>query len=69
MWSAFSYVRFLRVLSSGLKSVRAIGDCYAPSTIAAAVYAGHEYARGLDEPPPGDVPFRRQLMGEAEPVG
>ena len=50
---------------SGLKSVRAIGDCYAPSTIAAAVYAGHEYARGLDEPPPAEVPFRRQLMGEA----
>ena len=50
---------------SGLKSVRAIGDCYAPSTIAAAVYAGHEYARSLDEPPPAEVPFRRQLMGEA----
>jgi dimethylamine/trimethylamine dehydrogenase len=45
----------------GLKSVRAIGDCYAPSTIAAAVYAGHEYARGLDGPVPGEVPFRRQL--------
>ncbi len=52
----------LRENSSGLKSVRAIGDCYAPGTVAAAVYAGHEYARGLDEPPPGDVPFRRQLM-------
>jgi dimethylamine/trimethylamine dehydrogenase len=41
--------------------VHAIGDCYAPSTIAAAVYAGHEYARGLDGPVPGEVPFRRQL--------
>jgi dimethylamine/trimethylamine dehydrogenase len=49
--------------SAGLKSVRAIGDCYAPSTIAAAVYAGHEYARNLDEPPAAEVPFRRQLMG------
>jgi dimethylamine/trimethylamine dehydrogenase len=45
----------------GLKSVQAIGDCYAPGTIAAAVYAGHEYARGLDGPVPGEVPFRRQL--------
>src|SRR6266446_715326 len=45
----------------GLKSVHAIGDCYAPGTIAAAVYAGHEYARGLDGPVPGEVPFRRQL--------
>jgi len=44
-----------------LKSVHAIGDCYAPSTIAAAVYAGHEYARGLDGPKPAEVPFRRQL--------
>jgi dimethylamine/trimethylamine dehydrogenase len=44
-----------------LKSVRAIGDCYAPSTIAAAVYAGHDYARALDGPPLPEVPFRRQL--------
>jgi dimethylamine/trimethylamine dehydrogenase len=41
--------------------VRAIGDAYAPSTIAAAVYAGHDYARNLDGPPQGEVPFRRQL--------
>jgi dimethylamine/trimethylamine dehydrogenase len=55
--------------SSGLKSVRAIGDCYAPSTIAAAVYSGHEYARNLDEPPPAEVPFRRQLMGRIAGAG
>jgi dimethylamine/trimethylamine dehydrogenase len=53
--------RALKVAPDGLKSVRAIGDCYAPGTIAAAVYAGHEYARGLDTPPANDVPFRRQL--------
>ncbi len=47
--------------SPGFKSVRVIGDAHAPSTIAAAVYAGHEYARSLDEPQPGEVPFRRQL--------
>ena len=38
-----------------------IGDCLAPSTIAAAVYDGHRYARELDNPPePDDVPFRRE---------
>ncbi len=31
-------------------SIRAIGDAFAPSTIAAAVYSGHRYARELDEP-------------------
>jgi len=38
-----------------------IGDCLAPSTIAAAVYDGHRYARELDNPPePDGVPFRRE---------
>ncbi len=34
----------------GLKSVTRIGDCHAPGTIAMAVYAGHRYARQLDNP-------------------
>jgi dimethylamine/trimethylamine dehydrogenase len=42
-------------------SVSAIGDCLAPSTIAAAVYAGHKAARGLDEGPVDGVPFKREL--------
>ncbi len=33
-----------------LKSLRRIGDCEAPAIIAAAVYAGHRYARELDMP-------------------
>jgi dimethylamine/trimethylamine dehydrogenase len=33
---------------AGIKSVTRIGDCVAPSTIAAAVYAGHLYAREFD---------------------
>jgi dimethylamine/trimethylamine dehydrogenase len=38
-----------------------IGDCLAPSTIAAAVYDGHRYARELDDPPePDGTPFRRE---------
>jgi dimethylamine/trimethylamine dehydrogenase len=44
--------------AAGIKSVSAIGDCRNPGTIAAAVHAGHRYARELDEPPPGDVSFR-----------
>jgi dimethylamine/trimethylamine dehydrogenase len=44
--------------AAGIRSVSAIGDCRNPGTIAAAVHAGHRYARELDEPPPGDVPFR-----------
>ncbi|RWG00855.1 FAD-dependent oxidoreductase [Mesorhizobium sp.] len=32
---------------TGLKSLTAIGDCYAPATIAISVQAGHRYAREL----------------------
>ena len=32
---------------AGITSVRRIGDCYGPATIAAAVYEGHRYAREL----------------------
>jgi dimethylamine/trimethylamine dehydrogenase len=46
---------------AGIKSVTAIGDCRAPSTIAAAVYAGHRYARELDAPVAEGVPFKREL--------
>ena len=47
---------------AGIKSVTAIGDACAPSTIAAAVYAGHRAARDLDAPALGDaVPFEREL--------
>jgi dimethylamine/trimethylamine dehydrogenase len=50
-----------RWADAGIRSVTPIGDCLAPSTIAAAVHAGHRYARDLGEPPRGDVPFRREL--------
>ena len=46
---------------AGIASVQAIGDALAPGLIAHAVYAGHRYARDLDEPARGDVPFRRHL--------
>jgi dimethylamine/trimethylamine dehydrogenase len=41
--------------------VKCAGDAHAPGLIAHAVYAGHRYARELDEAPTGDVPFRRHL--------
>ncbi len=48
--------------AAGITSVTRIGDCLAPSTIAAAVYSGHRLAREIDSPPPGDdVPFLREL--------
>jgi dimethylamine/trimethylamine dehydrogenase len=47
--------------AAGIRSVTSIGDCYAPGTIAAAVYAGHRYARELGEPAGEEVPFRRAL--------
>lgn len=51
--------------AAGITSVTAIGDAYAPSTIAAAVYSGHRVGREMDAPADdlcrADVPFRREL--------
>jgi dimethylamine/trimethylamine dehydrogenase len=48
-----------KLKTAGIKSVRRIGDCYGPATIAAAVYEGHRYARELDtEIDPDGVPFK-----------
>lgn len=45
--------------AAGIKSLRRIGDCYGPATIAAAVYEGHRYARELDaDSDPDGVPFK-----------
>ena len=49
------------LINHGIKSVKAIGDCYAPATIAIAVYAGHEYARTLDQTPEQASFFKREL--------
>jgi dimethylamine/trimethylamine dehydrogenase len=49
-------------VDAGIKSVKGAGDCWSPSTIAAAVYAGRRYAEELDGPDIGDaVPFHREL--------
>jgi len=39
---------FQELKSAGMQSVRSIGDCRAPGSIAHAVYSGHEYARTID---------------------
>ena len=46
-----------------IASVRAIGDAWAPGTIAAAVWSGRRYAEEFDaELPSNDVvPFRREV--------
>ncbi|HEX9768777.1 MAG TPA: FAD-dependent oxidoreductase [Kiloniellales bacterium] len=52
---------------AGIRSVKVIGDACAPGPIAYAVYAGHRYARELDQPDIGDaVPFKRELTELAE---
>jgi dimethylamine/trimethylamine dehydrogenase len=49
---------------AGIRSLRCIGDAEAPGLIAHAVYAGHRYARELEEPIPGEVPFKRHFHVE-----
>ena len=45
---------------SGIKTLKVIGDCHGPATIAAAVYEGHRFARELGETV-ADIPFAREL--------
>jgi len=49
-----------------LRSLTRIGDALAPSTIAAAVYSGHRYARELGTPKSDETPFRRELVALAD---
>ena len=46
---------------AGIQSLRCIGDAEAPGLIAHAVYAGHRYARELEEPVSGEVAFKRHF--------
>ena len=46
----------------GFQTLRAIGDCHAPGTVAAAVYDGHSAARRLQSEEDEYAPlFRREL--------
>lgn len=52
-----------RLTDAGITSLTRIGDCLSPSTIAAAVYSGHRFAREIDAPARNDeVPFKRELV-------
>jgi dimethylamine/trimethylamine dehydrogenase len=56
-----------------LATVRGIGDCWAPATIAAAVWSGRRAAEEFDAPVASndEVPFRRevtQLAGDTMPA-
>jgi dimethylamine/trimethylamine dehydrogenase len=42
--------------------IERIGDCCAPGLIASAVYAGHLYAREMDQTPHDGVPFKRECV-------
>lgn len=53
--------RLITAGADGPKTLTRLGDCLAPGTIAAAVYAGHRYARELGEAATDAVPFRREL--------
>lgn len=51
---------------NGIRSIKVIGDAEAPGPIAWATYAGHRFARELDEPDIGDaLPFRREVAALA----
>lgn len=56
--------------AAGVRGVTGIGDAWAPSTIAAAVWSGHRFAEELDAPRNDDpVPFRREVTQlSIEPV-
>ena len=52
--------------AAGITSVKVIGDAQAPAPIAWATYAGHRFARELDEADIGDaLPFRREITALA----
>ena len=45
---------------AGIKTLRCIGDCFAPGIIAASVHSGHLAAREFEDDIPDEVPFRRE---------
>ncbi|MEX0808317.1 MAG: FAD-dependent oxidoreductase [Dongiaceae bacterium] len=51
-----------RRAAAGIVSLSRIGDCNSPGTIAAAVHAGHRYAREFGEPPIDEPGFRLEHL-------
>jgi len=60
------YQSLVRRLEAGIEkspqSIKRIGDCEAPSIIAAAVYSGHKYARELDTVIDRDNPLKHDRV-------
>ena len=54
-----------RLSDSGIVTLKQIGDCHGPATIAAAVYEGHRFARELGEEV-SEIPYRRELTELAD---
>ncbi len=52
---------FHALQTAGHSAITRIADSLAPATIAAAVHAGHLFARDFDTPAQTGVPFRREL--------
>jgi len=50
----------------GVTSVTAVGDCFAPGTIAAAVWSGHKFGRELGHIADDVVPFKREHVELSE---
>ena len=55
-----------RLREAGIETLRRIGDCHGPATIAAAVYEGHRFARELGEGI-SEIRFRREIT-ELDPI-
>ncbi len=51
-----------RLMKAGIRTLKAIGDCFAPATIQAAVFSGHKFARELDAGPLPEVAFKRESI-------
>ena len=49
-----------QLLDAGIRTLKPVGDCLGPATIAAAVYEGHRFARELGEEV-SDIPFQREI--------
>ena len=69
LWQALS-ARESEWIDYGIKSIQVIGDAQSPAPIAWATFAGHRFARELDEPvrngTESPLPFRRELARLAD---
>ena len=54
-----------QVRSAGIRKLVRIGDCLAPGTIAAAIYAGHRLACEHGQVPADGVDFKRENVALA----